>query len=88
MTMKEKECALAIYAYAIAETEKKIAITENALADARARRDALNAHIDKLERRQSRQRGKLRRMHENKESVANEIDEYDEFCIIAEFMTA
>lgn len=88
MTMTEKKDALAIYAWAISELKEKIAFTEGDIEYYRARVSELNNHIDKLNHRLKRQQGKLRRMEENKEYIANEIDEYDEFYLLAANMTA
>lgn len=88
MTMKEKKDTLAIYAWAITELEEKIAVTEADIEYYCARVAELNNHIDKLNRRLKRQQGKLRRMEANKEYIANEIDEYDEFYLLAVNMTA
>ena len=88
MTMLEKEHWLKVIELEASHISNRIAKTEKELARARLWYEVYMRQVDRLEKRLKRQNAELRRNHRNAEIVANDVDEYDEFYLLANEMTA
>lgn len=88
MTNSEKRAQLSICAYKKNRIVARIINTKKEIEDARLWYEVYMSRVNRLEKRLARQQAELRRQGRIEQAIIDDVDEYDEFYLLANEMTA